>query len=47
MEKVRKIEKKLNELNRGKDSLSTQPDQLAVSKSERKAEMTLNSLQKS
>ena len=41
------MEKKLNEVNRGKDSLSTQPDQLAVSKSESKAEMTLNSLQKS
>lgn len=46
LEKIKKIEKKCSEMSRGKDSISTHPDQLTISKSERKVEITTNSLQK-
>lgn len=40
------MEKRCNEVNRGKDSISTHPDQLTISKSERKVETTLFSVQR-
>lgn len=46
LQKIKKMQKKLNEMNRVKDSTYTHPDQLITSKSERKVEITVNSLQK-
>lgn len=46
MEKIKKMQKKFNEMNRAKDSICTHPDQLTISKSDRKVEITSNSLHK-
>ena len=45
-EKIKKIEKKYSQMSRAKDSISTNPDQLTISKSEKKEEITTNSLHK-
>ena len=46
MEKIKKMQKKFNEMNRAKDSIYTHPDQPTISKSDSKVEITNNSLHK-